>query len=261
MAIADYNRASLKAQSRPRRPRAPYYLIVMCGMALAACQMAPQGSRVAPVVERDVEMPEIYNQQGSGLWAGNETLGGVWVATQEQTDPERVIIRNLDNGNFVIGAMFSRPDGSAFLYNLSSDAAEALGMRAGQANTLEVTALKREAIEEAPISTDGTNTIPLDIAQEIERDMAAAQALQSQSAIALAKPFIQVGIFASEANARRAHQALNDSGIAAQTRLSQIGAKSYWRVVAGPSADAAAQSASMSKIRALGFKDAFETVK
>lgn len=74
-------------------------------------------------------------------------LGGVWVAYPE-VDVEQigqVVIRNQANGRFVIGALFRREretPGPAL--QVSSEAAEALGMLAGAPATLNVTALRRD---------------------------------------------------------------------------------------------------------------------
>ncbi|MCC7320236.1 MAG: SPOR domain-containing protein [Rubellimicrobium sp.] len=115
------------------------------------------GGGVAPatsveLVERDVEAPEVFQITASGLWDGRPSLGGVWVAHPDVTDPERVIIRNRDTGSFVIGALFRRErDNPGPVLQVSSDAADALGMLAGAPATLNVTALRREeAAEPAP---------------------------------------------------------------------------------------------------------------
>jgi len=95
--------------------------------------------------ERDVEAPQVFWKNDMGLWDGRPSLGGVWVAHPEVTDPERAIIRNTANGNFVIGALFRRQrdlPGPAF--QVSSDAAAVLGMLAGAPAPLDVTALRRE---------------------------------------------------------------------------------------------------------------------
>ncbi|MEZ5722844.1 MAG: hypothetical protein R3D59_15485 [Paracoccaceae bacterium] len=80
----------------------------------------------------DVEAPEVFQVADSGLWMGS-SLGGVWVAHPSVTDPERVIIRNTSNGQFVIGVVY-RPErvtpGPKFA--VSPDAAAALEMLAGQ---------------------------------------------------------------------------------------------------------------------------------
>lgn len=96
--------------------------------------------------ERDVEAPEIFRKTDKGLWDGRPSLGGVWVAHASVTDPERVIIRNPANGKSVIGALFRREfDNPGPSLQLSSDAAEALGLLAGQPTTVDVVALKRVA--------------------------------------------------------------------------------------------------------------------
>jgi len=98
-------------------------------------------------VERDVEAPEVFQVADKGLWDGRPSLGGVWVAHPDVTDPERVIIRNSSNGQFVIGVVY-RPERTAPgpKFQVSSDAAEALGMLAGAPAELSVTALRHEEI-------------------------------------------------------------------------------------------------------------------
>ncbi len=102
------------------------------------------------LVERDVEAPNVFQSTESGLWDGRPSLGGVWVAHPDVTDPERVIIRNQDNGKFVIGALFRRErDNPGPALQVSSDAADALGMLAGAPANLNVTALRREEVPQA----------------------------------------------------------------------------------------------------------------
>lgn len=97
------------------------------------------------LVENDVEAPDVYQVTESGLWDGRPSLGGVWVAAPDVKDPERVIIRNTDNGKFVIGALFRRErDNPGPTLQISSDAAAALGLLAGQPGRVSVTALRRE---------------------------------------------------------------------------------------------------------------------
>ena len=103
------------------------------------------------LVERDVEAPDVFQVTEPGLWDGRPSLGGVWVAHPTVTDPERVIVRNEKNGKFVIGALFRRErDNPGLTLQVSSDAADALGLTAGQPTTLNVTALRREEVPETP---------------------------------------------------------------------------------------------------------------
>jgi rare lipoprotein A len=106
------------------------------------------------LVDRDVEAPEVFQVTEQALWDGRPSLGGVWVASPDAEDPERVIMRNPANGKFVIGALFRRErDNPGPKLQISSDAAVALGILAGAPGNISVTALRREEAEaEAPTS-------------------------------------------------------------------------------------------------------------
>lgn len=98
---------------------------------------------------RDVEAPEIFSTTDSALWDGRPSLGGIWVASPEVTDPERVVMFNPATGKTVTGALFRRErENPGPRLQLSSDAAEALGILAGQPTEIKVTALRKE--EAAP---------------------------------------------------------------------------------------------------------------
>jgi len=104
------------------------------------------------LVERDVEAPDVFQVTEPGLWDGRPSLGGVWVAYPGITAPERVIIRNQSNGKFVIGALFRRESMSPGpKLQVSSEAAAALAILAGQPTVLNVTVLRR-----APVATKPT---------------------------------------------------------------------------------------------------------
>ncbi|MGB3147727.1 MAG: SPOR domain-containing protein [Paracoccaceae bacterium] len=110
------------------------------------------GDLIAQGGERDVEAPEIFKLSDKALWDGRPSLGGVWVAHVSVKDPERVLIRNPSNGKTVVGALFRREfqSGGPSL-QLSSDAAQELGILAGEPAPLDVVALKRvEAPRPAP---------------------------------------------------------------------------------------------------------------
>jgi rare lipoprotein A len=104
---------------------------------------------------QDVEAPEVFQTTDSALWDGRPSLGGIWVASPEVMNPERAIMFNPATGKSVTGALFKRErDNPGPRLQLSSDAAEALGILAGQPTEIRVTALrKEEAVEEAPVET------------------------------------------------------------------------------------------------------------
>lgn len=112
-------------------------------------QTAPQGSSAAAslapaAATGDIEAPEVFQTTDTALWDGRPSLGGIWVASPDVQDPERVVMVNPTNGKTVQGALFRRErDNPGPRLQMSSDAAEALGMLAGQPVEIKVTALRR----------------------------------------------------------------------------------------------------------------------
>ncbi|WP_298932904.1 SPOR domain-containing protein [uncultured Ruegeria sp.] len=101
--------------------------------------------------QRDVEAPDVFEVTEAGLWDGRPSLGGIWVAHPDVTQPERVVIKNTSNNKTTTGALFRRErnlPGPAL--QVSSAAAEKLGMLAGAPTKVNVVALRREAVEETP---------------------------------------------------------------------------------------------------------------
>ena len=125
----------------------------------------PGAARSVKLVDRDIEAPDVFSVSDMALWDGRPSLGGVWVASPEAVDPERVILRNTANGKFVIGALFRRErDNPGPALQISSDAAAALGLLAGQPGKISVTALRRE---EAPVTAPDATRPILDAAETV----------------------------------------------------------------------------------------------
>jgi cell division septation protein DedD len=240
------------------------------------------------LVERDVEAPDVFQLTDGGLWDGRPSLGGVWVAHADVRDPERVIIRNTANDKFVIGALFRRErDNPGPPIQVSSDAAEALGMLAGQPAQLNVVALRRDEVAEtpdpapaeAPIETaDEIEALPLDqpdeavaAAPERPAEIAAAataplaaapDAAATRAAPAASTPsnaFVQIGIFSVEANANNTATALRGAGMIPTVRTQTASGKTFYRVVVGPASSASEKTALLGKVKGLGFNDAYFT--
>lgn len=239
-----------------------------------------------PVVERDVEAPEVFSVTDQGLWDGRPSLGGVWVAHPDVNEPERVIIRNQSNGKFVVGALFRRErDIPGPSLQISSDAAASLGILAGAPAKLNVTALRK--VQEEGTAAPAEAATPDAAAAGTQTGVQAAPAVTSapldpvrttaSAAInaaaptpppepkpatpvqssKLSKPFIQIGIFSVETNAERAAKQMRGAGLAPTVKQSQINGKTFWRVVVGPAATSAEQAKIMSTIKAEGFTDAY----
>lgn len=236
--------------------------------------------------ERDIEAPDIFQATEAGLWDGRPSLGGVWVAHPDVKDPERVIIRNEQNGKYVIGALFRRErEAPGPRLQVSSDAAAAVGMLAGQPSNLNVVALRREEIEEPvetpepalsePLSGPTVPDVPDVAAAPLDPVVASASAAietaslgdpvaapkppaaPKPTAAKLAKPFIQIGIFSIEQNAKNTAASMRSSGMVPTVKKQSSSGKTFWRVVVGPATNQDELSALLKKIKATGFTDAY----
>ncbi len=242
---------------------------------------APQAGQSTKIVERDVEAPEVFSQTEAGLWDGRPSLGGVWAAHPDVTDPERVIIRNNANGKFVIGALFRRErEIPGPRIQISSDAAQALGLLAGQPVELNVTALRREEVPVAPVQDE--ITAPEEVVEESLDPIAAAgaaianaeetQAPAAQTVAAapapapaptpkpvsaLTKPFIQIGIFSVKDNANNTANIMRDAGMIPTVKEQTSKGKTFWRVLVGPAKTKSERSDLIKKIHGTGFTDAY----
>ena len=277
---------------RKRQANGRRILLAMAAMTvLAACEEGQGGtlfgakpestaettSNTTKLVERDVEAPEVFSVTEAGLWDGRPSLGGVWAAHPDVEDPERVIIRNQSNGKFVIGALFRRErEIPGPRIQISADAAEALGMLAGQPVELNITALRREevaeegeaqaAVEEAAeVSEESLEPIAAASAAIAEAEAASAppvQEVQSETApkpasSSLSKPYIQIGIFSVEANAKNAANQMRSAGMVPLIKKMESNGKTFWRVIVGPAATKSERSQLMKQINATGFTDAY----
>lgn len=267
-------------------------LMTVASTALAACVdgnnpfrgaasadgSAPTASTSTRLVDRDVEAPEVFQTTDKALWDGRPSLGGVWVASPDAKDPERVIIRNTANGKFVIGALFRREiENPGPKLQISSDAAAALGILAGAPADVSVIALRRD---EAPVTPDASKPI-LDSSETVEtRSLdpvaGAAAAIDRAEAtapspvapvVSAASPSpaaaapaasagasgrtIQIGIFSVEANATRAAASLTAAGLQGSVRREESKGKPLWSVTT--TGDAAA----LVRVKAAGFPDAY----
>ncbi len=216
---------------------------------------------------RDVEAPEIFSEAEAGLWDGRPSLGGVWVAYPDVPEPERVVIRNAENGSSVIGALFRRErDNPGPRFQISSDAAEALNILAGAPTQIEVIALKREAVAppaeaEAPAeSVDPTALAAAAIAEaeleETETATPPAPTPAPQSST-LTRPYIQIGIFNVAANAEATEAQLRGAGLAAQTFTQESQGRTFYRVIVGPAQSESARADALDTAKSMGFADAY----
>lgn len=241
----------------------------------AAADTSVATQKSVRLIDRDVEAPSVFQTTDDALWDGRPSLGGVWVASPNAVDPERVILRNPANGTFVIGALFKRErDNPGPSLQISSDAAAALGLLAGQPAKINVTALRRE---EEKTNLDAKQPI-LDTAETVKTETieggaapvavqaaavpTAGQVQPAQSIVPVATTptvapegqtgrLIQIGLFSVEENANRAVATLRAAGVSATIRASTSKGKPLWSVTARGDA------ASLAKAQSAGFTDAY----
>ena len=253
------------------------------GIKAQGSEQVSATKRTRKTVERDIEAPEVFSATEPGLWDGRPSLGGVWVAHPDVKDPERVIIRNQANGQFVVGALFRRErDIPGPRLQVSSDAATSLGMLAGAPVELNVTALRKEEITEdgpAEAAADGaalpaasdvaaTPLDPVAVAETALDDPAtptaaaapptpAPQPAAKPRTSSLDKPYVQIGIFSVEANAERTANQMRGAGVVPQVKTFEANGKTFWRVVVGPAVTASERKQLLAKIKEQGFSDAY----
>ena len=246
------------------------------------------------LIERDIEAPDVFQVTEDGLWDGRPSLGGVWVAHPDVAEPERVIIRNTANNKFVIGALFRRErENPGPRVQVSSDAASALGMLAGQPAKLNVTALRREEVAEEPeiaaAPTVDAPPAPTEVtASKLDPVAGAAAAITAAEAkpatppaalkpaakptappapkpkpaakprgSSLTKPYLQIGIFSVESNAKGTADKMRKAGMVPTVHKQSSQGKTFWRVVVGPAANKTELDALLKQIKAQGFGDAY----
>jgi len=251
----------------------------------------PTSAGPLQLAQRDVETPSAFSVDDKGIWDGRPSLGGIWVAYPGNVQPERVSIRNEENGRNVVGALFKRErQNPGPPIQVSSDAANALGILPGKPVKLSVVALRRESVDTAPkvasvpepkaereveVVTIGETDKP--VAQDNEgatTTIAAAVAavqeerppVRNEKETAARdgtpkRPYVQVGVFSRETNANKLARKLTDSGILSTARPLDAGTKTLFRVVAGPASSIAELKSNLAKIKSQGFSDAYTVTR
>jgi len=302
-----------KAQSKPRGKSLSRAILALTALGtLSACeafkdlalfdpitgrtesqQDADSSAGPLQLAQRDVETPSAFSVNDKGIWDGRPSLGGIWVAYPGNVQPERVNIRNEENGRNVVGALFKRErQNPGPPIQVSSDAANALGLLPGKPVKLSVVALRREAVDTGPkvAAAPEPKAEPTVEVVTIKDPAAKASAKASNEAgqtIAAAvaavqvdkptkpvrnetetaardgtpnRPYIQVGVFSREANANKLARKLTDQGILATARPLDASTNTLYRVIAGPASSVGELKSNLAKIKSQGFSDAY-TVK
>ena len=250
-----------------------------CTLFVAACETLTTGQENGaeadatitsadgvPLVERDVEAPEVFSTTDLALWDGRPSLGGVWVAAPDVTDPERVIVRNSQNGRFLIGALFKRErENPGPPLQLSSDAAIELDILPGQPTEISVVALRREQVPDPSYVPPLEDVLPADGEPASQTDISATSldaptpqpVAVPQPTSSLNAPYIQIGIFSIEENARNTEQLLRNNGLTPSVLQQTSREREFWRVIVGPAQSVSERASILRTVKGLGFTDAY----
>ena len=203
--------------------------------------------------ENDVEAPEIFNAEGLAYWDGQSSLGGVWITHPNIDQATRVLIKDKYGGKSVIGAIFNRSgEDNEKRMLLSSEAAASLGVEANENRIITVTALRAlKTVKSIKNKSD---------VKSAESKIVSLQNSGIEN-IALSKPYIQVGIFSIEQNARNTAEVMHQLNIQPTVKEQTSRNKTFWRVIVGPAVDMNERSTLLQKVKAVGFGDAYAVSK
>ena len=229
-------------------------------LLLAGCQSANNetvGTLSKPLgiefKEDDVEAPEIFNAEGLAYWDGQSSLGGVWITHPKVDQATRVLIKDKYGGKSVIGAIFNRSrDDDEKRMLLSSEAAASLDLAANENRIITVTALR--ALKTVKSIKDNSK-VKNNIAEVVPSEN------RENENIALTKPYVQVGIFSVEQNARNTAEVMRQLNIQPTVKKQTSRNKTFWRVIVGPAVDMSERSTLLQKVKAVGFGDAYAVSK
>ena len=73
----------------------------------------------------------------------------------------------------------------------------------------------------------------------------------------LDKPFIQIGIFSVEQNAKNTATSMRQAGMVPTIKQQSASGKTFWRVIVGPASSSTERAALLRKIKGIGFEDAY----
>ncbi len=125
---------------------------------------------------------------------------------------------------------------------------------------------KTNTVTETKTATGITRTVNIGTAKPKPKQVIAAvtplkAALAPVASSGLSQPYIQLGFFSVEANAKNTLKALETRKIPGKVIKATAKGKTFWRVLAGPAQTKGERAAYMTEIKKMGFNDAYLTEK
>ncbi|MBL4750302.1 MAG: SPOR domain-containing protein [Amylibacter sp.] len=120
----------------------------------------------------------------------------------------------------------------------------------GMAKTVDTKKVDTKKVDIARTTPGKTKSTPTP-------KVAAPKAVAQKSTYSLALPFIQLGFFSVETNAKNTLKALETRKIPGKVVKATAKGKTFWRVLAGPAQTKGERDAYLNEIKKMGFADAY----
>lgn len=139
----------------------------------------------------------------------------------------------------------------------SDGVADTGGEAMADAGEIEASALDPVAAGAAAALDAAPSPTPAPVAAPAPAPVETAAAAPARPTSSLARPFVQIGIFSVEQNARNTATAMRQAGMVPTVKQQSSSGKTFWRVIVGPAQSKSEIDALLEKIRAEGFTDAY----
>lgn len=149
---------------------------------------------------------------------------------------------------------------TAALQEADAISATALDPIAGAAAAIDAADVTAEAQALRVASADPAGAAPAPSAAGQTRAPAQAAPVAAAApakASPLEKPYIQIGIFSVEANAKRTADQMRSEGMIPTIRAQEMNGKPFWRVLVGPAMNKSERTVLLNKVKGAGFSDAY----
>ena len=231
--------------------------------ALGMLAGAPSNLNVTALRREEVPTEPVASDEG----AAAEALPASAAVEEKPLDPVASATKAIDRAE---GKATAKPETAKAAAATAPDSAATEAMAATEepkkksggffANLFQrkqKTAEPAEIPESVPATAGAAPAVAATALPPATQASAPAPAPQPKRTAALAKPYLQIGIFSVEQNARNTATAMRQSGMIPTVREQSSQGKTFWRVLIGPATSSAEQAGLLKKVKASGFTDAY----
>jgi cell division septation protein DedD len=194
--------------------------------------------------------------EDSGDAAGSE-------ANRTATDsPSAATTDGATDGTAVAGAVAAGSSGTAIAAQSAADDAAAIAIAETAAAAISqsqtVDAARADDTDTANTGTGNTGTGNTG-QSTADQSPTGNNAPATATAQSPSNPYVQIGLFSIEDNARKIADQLSAKNLPARVTKTNSNDKVYWRVVVGPASDATTLKSNLTQVKQMGFSDAYLT--